>query len=496
MHFKSTIHAAITSYFGIFTAIITGLLSIRFATQFLSTEEFGLWSFTMQTVGYLLLLDLGVSGSVARLFGEPLASGDPRKADAWFTLSLLTLTLQALLILGIGLFLCPHILHWFNIPAHLQQKASHIWIACLAIRSVSLISSLSFAILHAQNRVYWTNVIQALGTWGGLGAFAIMLWRDWGVMAYAWSTGCAAAVSIIGALLAVRRGGHRFHLSFSGVTRSNLRHLFGFSSSVFVLGLATQVYFASQGLVATKLLGLEAAAILAVTSRSTSIAISSIWKPFDSFAPRWQIAYCANDLTRVAREFSLMTRFTILITVTAAAGVALVNQPFILWWTKPEYFGGVGLTLMLSGFIVIQGINRCYCTLFPLTLRMRKYAAVNLISVAVAIGLMIVFTKWLGLAGIPTALILTDLLYPTWHYMKSGPHPLGVNGLTILLKDMWLWVPVLSLAAGGAMLLQHTHFSSYLIWLLSALACSALCSSPLLWRAFQLIRQLRENPQV
>lgn len=492
MHFKSTVQAAISSYLGIVTSIVTGLLSIRLATRFLSTEEFGLWGFTMQTVGYLLLLDLGVSSSVARLFGEPLASGDPRKADAWFTLSLLTLALQALLILGIGWFLCPHVLHWFNIPAHLQKEASQIWIACLAIRSVSLISSLSFAILHAQNRVYWSNTIQALGTWGGLGAFALMLWQHWGVMAYAWSAGCSAAICIVGAFFAVRRGGHRFHLTFSGVTRSNLRHLFGFSSSVFVLGLATQVYFASQTLVATKLLGLEAAAILTVTSRSTSIAISSIWKPFDSFSPRWQVAYCADDLTRVAREFSLMTRFTILITATAAAVVALVNQPFILWWTKPEYFGGVGLTLMLCGFILVQGVNRCFCTLFPLTLRMRKYAAVNLISVVVAIVLMVVLTRWMGLVGIPTALILTDLLYPTWHYLRSGPVPFKVNGLTILIKDMPLWIPVLALAAAGSLFLQSIRFPSHLIWLLSALACSALCTFPLVWRAIKLIRQLRD----
>lgn len=495
MHFKSTIRSAATSYFGTISTIITGLLTIRLATQYLSKEEFGLWSFTMQTVGYLLLLDLGVSSSVGRLFGEPLASGDTKKADEWFTLSLLTLTCQTLLILGAGLVLCPLLLKWFDIPAHLRDKASILWLAFLGIRAGTLIFTLSFAILHAQNRVYWSNIAQALGTWGGLAAFALMLTQGWGVMAYAWSAATSAAAITIGGLFAVWRGGHRFHLTLSGLTKANLRRLFGFSSSIFILGLAAQIYFASQSLVATKLLGLESAAILAVTYRAASMAISTIWKPYDAFSPRWQIAYCNDDLPRIAREFTIMTRFTILITVAAAAGVAMVNQSFISWWTKPEYFGGLALNLLFCAFIIVQGINRCFCTLFPLSLRMRKYTAVSLSSVATSIMLMFVLTRWLGLIGIPMALVLTDLSFPTWYYLTQGPKILGVNGFTILLKDVACWIPVSLLATIGTIFLPSVRFPSDFLRFAFTTALATVIVFPLIWRAYRLIRELKNLPE-
>ena len=493
MHFKATIRATASSYLGSVSAAATGLLSIKLATHFLSQEEFGLWSFTMQTVGYFMLMDLGVANSITRLLGDPLATGDQRKVDSWFTLSLVTLASQALLILGTGLALRPYVLDWFDIPSHLLNRASDLWLAFLVIQAISLVFKLSFAILHAQNRVYWTSNLQVIGSWAGLAAFYVMLSNQCGVMAYAWSSGVAMLVTSVGGVLAVRRGGLRFKLSLAGVTRAELRKLFGFSSSIFVLGLAAQVYFASQGLVATKLLGLEAAAILAVTSRASGIAMQSIWKPFDAFSPRWQVSYCAGDTSRVTHEFELMSRFTILVAAAASSAVVIVNQPFVFWWTKPGYFGGLSLSILLGVFMLIQGINRCFVAPFTLTVRMRAYTWVSIISVGMAILLMIAFTKCFGLVGIPIGLIISDLLFPTWFYLKKGGQGININGFKVLGKDLLLWFPLLGTAFLISMLLDQLNFNSNLIWLLCSLACAATLAAPILWRAISLLRQLKRE---
>jgi O-antigen/teichoic acid export membrane protein len=491
MNYKATIRAAASSYLGSISAAATGLLSIKLATHYLTQAEFGLWSFTMQTVGYFMLMDLGVSNSVARLLGDPLSSGDPEKLDSWFTLSLVTLASQALLILGLGWLLRPYVLHWFHIPDHLVSRASDLWMAFLIIQAISLVFKLSFAILHAQNRVYWTSNLQIIGSWAGLAAFFFMLSHDGGVMAYAWSSGVAMLIVAIGGVVAVRRGGLRFKLSMKGVTGKEVRKLFGFSSTMFVIGLASQVYFASQGLVATKMLGLEAAAVLAVTGRAVSIAMQSIWKPLDAFSPRWQVAYCSGDVSRVTREFRLMVRFTILVAAAAAIAVGLVNQPFVLWWTKPEYFGGLTFSLLLCGFMVVQAINRCFTTPFVLTLRVHAYSMVNLTSVATAIGCMIALTHFLGIVGIPLGLIVADLVFPVWFYLKKGGECLFVNGPKLILEDVVYILPTTVLAIVLAFYLQHLAISSSLVWLIVSGIGAAALAGPLLWRAGKMLKQLK-----
>ena len=493
MHYKATIRAASSSYLGSFSAAATGMLSIKFATHYLTQEEFGLWSFTMQTVGYFMLMDLGVSNSVSRLLGEPLSSGDPEKLDSWFTLSLVTLASQALLILGLGWLLRPFVLDWFHIPEHLVSRASQLWISFLIIQAISLVFKLSFAILHAQNRVYWTSNLQIIGSWAGLAAFFVMLSRDGGVMAYAWSSGVAMLIVAVGGVVAVRRGGLRFKLSMKGVTRKEIGKLFGFSSTMFVIGLASQVYFASQGLVATKMLGLEAAAVLAVTGRAVSIAMQSIWKPLDAFNPRWQVAYCSGDVARVTREFRLMVRFTVLVAAAAAIAVGLMNQPFVLWWTKPDYFGGLAFSLLMCGFMVIQAINRCFTTPFALTLRVHTYSMVNLTSVVMAIGSMIALTHYFGLVGIPLGLILGDLVFPFWFYLKKGGQCLDVNGSKVVVEDFGYILPAMGIAIGIAWYLEDSAISSSLVWLIISGVCAVLISIPLLLKAVSIIRKMKDT---
>lgn len=493
MNFNATIRATTSAYFGTISAAATGLLSIRLATHFLTQEEFGLWSFTMQTVGYFMLLDLGVSNSVTRLLGEPLASGDTPKIHSWFTLSTITLLCQALLIFVSGLILRPYVLEWFRIPAHLVERASDLWLAFLFIQAVGLVFKLSFAVLYAQNRVYWTSHIQSAGAWIGLGVFFLMLDQGWGVLSYAWSSGISMVFTSLGGIYAVRRSKIHLRFSLNGVTRSEISRLFRFSSSVFVIGIAAQVCLASQGLVATRILGLEAAAILAVTSRASFIAMGAIWKPFDAFSPRWQISYCGGELERVRREFGSMTRFTILIGAASACGVALLNQPFVLWWTKPDYFGGLGLSLMLAAFILVQGINRCFIAPFVMTMKMRAYTIVNILSVVLAIAFMIFLTKAIGLVGIPLGLILADLTLAFWFYLVKGGACIGVNGFQILLKDVWIWAPLVFISFGTSFMLQNLYFKSAFIWLLVAAACAAVVCLPMAWRAGGIIRQLRNT---
>jgi O-antigen/teichoic acid export membrane protein len=493
MHFKATIRATASSYLGSVSAAATGLLSIKLATHFLTQEEFGLWSFTMQTVGYFMLMDLGVANSITRLLGDPLATGDQRKVDSWFTLSLVTLASQALLILGTGLALRPHVLDWFDIPSHLLNRASDLWLAFLVIQAISLVFKLSFAILHAQNRVYWTSSLQVIGSWAGLAAFYVMLSNQCGVLAYAWSSGVAMLVTSVGGVLAVRRGGLRFKLSLAGVTRAAIGKLFKFSTSMFVLGIASQVYFASQGLVATKMLGLEIAAVLAVTGRAAAIAMSAIWKPFDAFAPRWQVAYCAGDIQRVSREFELMARFTILVAVAASVAVGLINQPFVMWWTKPGYFGGLTFSLLLCVFMIIQGINHCFIAPFILALRVKSYCIVNLASVVLAIGSMILFTRYFGLLGIPLGLIVADLVFPMWFYLRKGGECIHVNGRKLLWNELPYLLPSACLAAGLAWLLERSAIASTFTWLLIAGTSAAVISFPLVWRALGLLRKIRSS---
>ena len=71
---RAVVNTAFASYVQMASIALTGLMSVSLALKFLDTERMGLWSFVVQSLGYFLLLDFGITGSVGRLMGEPLHS--------------------------------------------------------------------------------------------------------------------------------------------------------------------------------------------------------------------------------------------------------------------------------------------------------------------------------------------------------------------------------------------------------------------------------------
>jgi O-antigen/teichoic acid export membrane protein len=216
--------------------------------------------------------------------------------------------------------------------------------------------------------------------------------------------------------------------------------------------------------------------------RSSVMAAQFVWRPFDAFSPRWQIAYCKGANGRVADEFGLMTRVTLLLAFVAACGVMFFNRPFVVLWTKPEFFGGMELTIFAGIVLVLQSISRCYAAPFILSMKLRSYIWVTVGSILVGTTLMCMLSKSLGISGIPLGIIAAELIFPLWFYISKGGGILLEHAFSPVFKDLFYWLPSLILSGAGASLLT-SHQP------LDAGQNLLLCAS--LWLAFSLPALLR-----
>src|SRR3954469_11859075 len=117
---RAVVNTAFASYLQLATVALTGFLSLSLALKYLDPERMGLWSFVMQSLGYFLLLDFGVTNSAGRLMGEPLHANDGKEAGRWLSLLLVVTGFQGLLIFFAGYFSADWVIAWFQIAAPLQ----------------------------------------------------------------------------------------------------------------------------------------------------------------------------------------------------------------------------------------------------------------------------------------------------------------------------------------------------------------------------------------
>lgn len=472
------------------SGIVTSLLLIRVATRNLDAEELGLWSFCFASVGYFLLLDFGVSNSLGRLFADAISKGDQKLTCGWLYLSAAVLSAQALVVVSLGLLLRDPLIGWFGIPPHLISDARSLWTWLVVLQALSMPGKSLPGVICAQNRTYMVHFLNILSSWANLGLFWFWIRDGAGVMAYAYASVAAIAVMQIGYFLIVFTGQHRLIIHFVRIPYEHLRELFGYSGAIFVSGLATQAMAATQGMIVTKLLGLDAVAVLNITSRLPVMASQLVQRPFSAACPRWVLQFCGNEKQKFRNEYSLIVRLTMLGLGLSMVFSVLVNGAFVRWWTRPEFYGGAVLTILISAALLPALVNFLLSFSFHLSKRMGAYTLAMLGSTVAELLLSIVLVKHFGLAGIPLATLITALGFSIWFHLIVGGRMIEMSAFRLFGKEI-PWI-LLSIAIAIALLfglVENSIFAGFSLLIFCALL-SLLASLPIVWRFVLVARQI------
>jgi O-antigen/teichoic acid export membrane protein len=456
---RAVVNTAFASYLQMASIALTGLISVSLALKFLDTERMGLWSFTIQSLGYFLLLDFGVSSSVGRLMGEPLHSSDPKECGRWLSLLLLVTSFQGLLIFLAGWFSVDWVINWFKISEALRPEARSLWIWMLSLNALTFPLRISSGILYAQNRAYWPLLSSAAANWVGLLAFYLFLKAGTNTLAYCY----AATFTTLGASvlpwLAIKWGQHRFKISFAAIRWSDLKALFNFSSGVFVIGVAIQVIFLSQTLVITKLLGLSAVTLFTVSSRAGTYGLQILWRTFDSLNPRWQQMYVVGDRAALAGSFKRYTGLTMSLALLGGTFLIVLNHPFVnllnLWAKRPGVYAGGIFDALLALYIWQHAWNHCLGFCAVLAKKIRGLAWIAVLDMMLNIVLSVVLGRLIGVKGVLVGSIIgsfVSTVYLTWR----APRYLSLTAHDLIMPSLRRW---LALAACMALAFWYFHFT-------------------------------------
>ncbi len=454
MSLRRTLWTGLSSYGQLASVSITVLLSVPLALRYLGNEEFGLWSFASQAVGYLMLIDLGVSGSISRLMVEPLNSGNQEEIDRWFSLTLKVLLVQAALLLAVGLPTVGFIVHWFDIPVALQKDAARLLTLLILINAVGHPFRICAGILFAQNRAYAVNIGQIVCTWINLAAFAIFLWLGFRSVSYALANAAGTALQAILAIALLLRGPHRFHLAKVKLFSVESRELFRFSSGLFFVGVAVQIVMVSQSLILTKFAGLAAVASFTVSTRAGMLLMQLLWRPIDSFAPRWQELYVKGEHARLAQEFVSLARLTLGITGTTIVFLLAFNELFVRWWAKPELYLGSTFDLLLGAYLLVNTINHCLALPFVLAKQTGRLAAIAGLEAVINLTATVWAVRHYGPVGLLAASIATTAITSLFWVARFGPHHLQLTFRQVAAGCRPMTPVLATLAAAGTLVLS------------------------------------------
>ncbi len=403
--------ALATGYGTTIVNIFYTLASVPLALAYLPTREFGLWALVAQVASYLALIDCGMSGSISRLLVDQKddkstgAYGNVLKTSFAVTIS------QGVIAASVGVMVAPWVADLSDIPSDLRQS----FLTLVALQCVFFGFSLALKIcshlLNAHQRYDVINHAQSV-------AFAVMFGAQWlafhagqGVFSLLWSSAAGVLVITTWTLASCLRlnlvppAGARGTFSWT-----TFRQIFGFGAELSMQVLGGQLLNASQLIIVTRFLGLEAAAIYAVCVKTFNLAQQAVWRVFD-----FSIAALSEMVVRGERE-RLMRRFRDIVilggslSVVVGITVAACNTPFVTLWTHGKVHWPALNNWLLAGTFIAFSFNRVHGGLAWIAKDVRKMRYVYFVEGLLFVGTAVCVVPIFGMAGIIGASIITDCL--------------------------------------------------------------------------------------
>ena len=407
---KRFVTGLLSSYAAIGVNILYTLASVPLALHYLDKEEFGLWALVTQLSGYLMLLEFGMGGSVAR----SLSDHKDHMEDGIYGSILRTggrvFAIQGVLVAVMGLTLAWFAPPLLDLPARLHQPFAILMAAQAVLSGLRLSLGALGSPLWCHQRLDLSNLSSSLSLVGNFAVLWIGFHLDWHVYSLTVSSVVGTFLGSSSIYLFCRRLDFYPPREHRGRYDPRLfRELFHFGGGLFLMNLGAQLASASQVIVVSRLLGMDAAATWSVSTKIFSMAQQFVSRVLDSSAGGLAEMVVRQESGQLQKRFRDLVTVSAVIAVAASAGIALMNGPFIELWTSGKVVWAPWNNYLLACVLFSTAVTRCHIGLVGINKQIRGMKYVYLIEGLAFVSLSVLLLPWLGLAGLLIAALICNI---------------------------------------------------------------------------------------
>jgi O-antigen/teichoic acid export membrane protein len=409
--FRRVIHGVASGYVLLAATAVYSLATVPLALHYLSSERFGLLTLLSSIGGYLALIDLGMSGSVARLLVD---HKDDRQGGVYGGLiqtGWLVLLVQGTLVFMAAFILAAPLTSVLAIQADLR----HQFIVLLrwqgATWALGFWMRICSHLLQAHQRIDLVNYGQLTALAVNFAALWFFLYAGLS-MAWAYLAGTAANAGL--ALAAC------WHLKlFPGPgawgrpSWPRFHELFNYGKDLFLVSLGTQLIMASQTLIITRRLGLAVAAAWFAGTRAFTLVNQAIWRISDFSMPAFSEMMVRGEKELLCQRYKAVLVLSASLSGFAAVTYALCNSSFVSVWIPPDrhIYWPASNDVLLGVWMVVLAVLHCHSSFVLITKGIGFMRYVYFVEGLVFVASAVALAPWGGLAAIIACSVICSLLF-------------------------------------------------------------------------------------
>jgi O-antigen/teichoic acid export membrane protein len=187
------------------------------------------------------------------------------------------------------------------------------------------------------------------------------------------------------------------------------RKLFHFGSGLFLMNLGAQLASASQIIIISRILSIEAAATWAICTKVFTMAQQFVTRIFDASAGGLSEMFVRNEFSRLKKRFRDLVAISAIMASVVGAGIALMNGSFVELWTSGKVTWSPWNNYLLACVLFVTTVTRCHTGLSGITKDISGMKYVYLIEGIVFVSVSFWIVPSLGFIGLLTSALLCNV---------------------------------------------------------------------------------------
>jgi O-antigen/teichoic acid export membrane protein len=366
----------------------------------LGAIHYGLWALVGSVVAYGSLLDLGIAGAVIKYVAAYRATGENEQAHSLVATALRLYSLLGLIAVALSAVLAPIFPHLFNVLPHERAMATALVLLSGISVGISIPCTFSMSVLHGLQRFDLVNLIGSIGTLLSSAAIVAVLLLGGGVLGMVAVNIPVILTMQVVSIWFINRTAPELRFGWRGAKRSWARTILSFSSSLFVIDLATRLQTKTDEMVIGAFLPISSITPYSLARRLSEIAHILAEQFMKVLLPLASELDAENDRARLRSLYIASTRLTLAIFLPVGCVLVMMARGILGIWVGEAYTAHAHLVVILTLSSLIATSQWPAGSILQGMARHRLLAVTSTCSAVANLALSIALLHPFGLTGV------------------------------------------------------------------------------------------------
>ncbi len=394
---------------------LIGLIVTPIVLSYLDKTEYGIWVIIGSVLGYMGLMDFGITGATSAIVAKNNTSQKETHINTIINNAFALQVLIGLLIVVFGLLFSFYFPTMFNMGNYDKEDAWLVFVMAIIGYGISFPPKSLKGLIRARQMI-------SLAVWLEFSLFIVVTALNLYLLSFHFGLLALPIGTIVVRLLAypvyihfAKKAYPQLHFDFCLIKLKHMKEIFGVSAYWFVGMIAAMVIYSTDTILIGIFMSTAMVTMYALTFRLSEVIREFIYSINFTLMPGMgQIMGSGNK--NKAREVYLKSQ-PIILSLAAVGGVFiyLFNQAFVGFWVGDGYFAGQTLSLIFGAILFTSVVFHASSLVISADLKIKRVTAIRIIEAIINIVLSIWLIQSYELNGVALATLMAAILTSFWY---------------------------------------------------------------------------------